>query len=85
MTDEEFSGLSLDELEKIRVDLEFNIENARNTIMEENLKMEKYKLENQRRQHNYIPMIFELLKILGEKNELESAYNTAKASMEMKK
>lgn len=30
-------------------------------------------------------MIFELLKILGEKNELEAIYNNAKESMQTKK
>ena len=40
-------------------------------------KMDKYKKENERRQHNYIPFIFELLKIMGEKGVLEETYKEA--------
>lgn len=45
MTDDEFAGLTIDELEKIKADIEFNIENARNAIFEENMKAEKYKVK----------------------------------------
>jgi hypothetical protein len=42
-------------------------------------------LENERRQHNYIPLIFELLKIMAEKNALEDVYSNAKKDLETKK
>ena len=39
--------------------------------------MNKYREENERRQHNYIPFIFELLKTMAEKGVLEEAYKQA--------
>jgi hypothetical protein len=41
---DEYDNLSVDDLERIYGDLQFNLENTRNTIMEEKLKYEKYKV-----------------------------------------
>lgn len=46
-------------------------------IIFETQKFEKYKQENERRKHNYIPLAMEILKIMAEKNTLLSAYSTA--------
>lgn len=95
MTDvyEEYNNLSKEDLEKSKTEIEYNIGTIRNQMLEENMKFENYKvtdlayiqIENERRQHNYIPLIFELLKIMAEKNVLEPVYTTAKADMEKKK
>jgi ubiquitin carboxyl-terminal hydrolase L5 len=58
-------------------DINFKIKENDNIIKIEENKMNKYKEENQRRQHNYIPFIFELLKSMGEKGVLDEAYKEA--------
>ena len=46
-------------------------------IKDEEYKVNKYKEENERRQFNYIPFIYEILKIMAEKGELEENYKEA--------
>ena len=41
-------------------------------------------IENERRQHNYIPLIFEMLKMLSEKGVLESIVDDLKQEEENK-
>ena len=73
----EYDSYSKEDLERILNDLEFEMENVRALIDYESNKFDKYKLENERRQHNYIPFIFEVLKIMSEKSALEDIYNEA--------
>ena len=47
-------------------------------------KINKFKLDNEGRQPNYIPLIFELLKLMSEKGNLEDIYNEAKKVEEAK-
>eukprot|EP00058_Branchiostoma_floridae_P007003 XP_002592491.1 hypothetical protein BRAFLDRAFT_118926 [Branchiostoma floridae] len=47
-------------------------------IGEEEQKMRRYKTENLRRKHNYLPMIMELLKILAQEGKLVSLVEKAK-------
>jgi len=47
-------------------------------IDDEVLKRKRYKIENIRRKHNYLPLIVELLRILGEKGQLLPLYEKAK-------
>jgi len=47
-------------------------------IDDEILKRKRYKIENIRRKHNYLPLIVELLRILGEKGQLSPLYEKAK-------
>ena len=49
---------------------EAEIDSARSEIAEEEHKWRKWKVENVRRRFNYIPFIFNLLKVLAEKNQL---------------
>lgn len=37
-----------------------------------------FKIENIRRKHNYLPLIVELLRVLGEKQQLLPLYEKAK-------
>ena len=53
-------------------------------IEDEKEKANKYRRENERRQHNYIPLIFELLKIMNEKGKLEEVYTEAQKNLEAK-
>lgn len=54
-------------------------------VAEEERKMKKYKVENIRRKHNYLPFIMELLKILSEKGQLLPLVEKAKEKAEKKK
>ncbi|XP_067131782.1 ubiquitin carboxyl-terminal hydrolase isozyme L5 [Centruroides vittatus] len=47
-------------------------------IAEEDAKMKKYKIENVRRKHNYLPLIMELLKVLAEEGKLQVLVEKAK-------
>jgi ubiquitin carboxyl-terminal hydrolase L5 len=47
-------------------------------IDEEIWKSKKYKIENIRRKHNYLPLIMELLKILAKEGKLIPLYQKAK-------
>ena len=44
----------------------------------------KWKAENERRRHNYVPLIFELLKKLAQKNMLSDMYKKANDLKEQK-
>lgn len=46
-------------------------------VLNEDKKFERYRIENTRRKHNYIPFAMELLKILVEKNLIDGIYNEA--------
>merc|ERR1712079_372606 len=47
-------------------------------LAEEENKRSKWKLENVRRRHNYLPLIMELLRSLAKRGELLPIYNKAK-------
>lgn len=54
------------------------IVHLRMMISEEEAKMARYKAENIRRKHNYLPLIIEILKQLGEQGKLVESYDKAK-------
>ena len=85
--DEKFSDynkLNKDGLKKSLNDFNEMIQTNKIVIQDEEDKVNKFKLENERRQHNYIPLIFELLKLMSEKGNLEDIYNEAKKVEEAK-
>ena len=71
-------------MEKSLLEFENMIQSNKINIQDEEEKINKFKLENERRQHNYIPLIFELLKLMSEKGNLEDIYNEAKKVEEAK-
>lgn len=48
-------------------------------IADEEDKMKRYKIENARRKHNYLPLIVEILKLLAKDGKLVPLYERAKA------
>ncbi|NWR61521.1 UCHL5 hydrolase, partial [Bucorvus abyssinicus] len=54
-------------------------------IEEENQKLKRYKIENIRRKHNYLPFIMELLKTLAEHQQLIPLVEKAKEKQNAKK
>ena len=74
---EEYNKMDKKDLENSLKDFETSIKNNLQTIKDEEYRVQKYKEENERRQFNYIPFIYELLKIMSEKGELEENYKEA--------
>ena len=74
---EEYNKMSKEQLESTLNDFENLIKNNAQTIKDEEYRVSKYKEENERRQFNYIPFIYELLKTMAEKGELEENYKEA--------
>ena len=66
-------------------DVTFDFENIGVQIAEEIDRQAKWKAENERRRHNYVPAIFELLKQLAKKDLLEDLYKEAVKRKETKK
>ncbi|KAH8257415.1 hypothetical protein KR038_008934 [Drosophila bunnanda] len=59
-------------------DRQTEINSLRTYIQYEIQKKKRYKVENVRRKHNYLPFIVELLKMLGETGQLMPIYEKAK-------
>ena len=74
---EEFNHMNKEQLNDKLNTINYKIKENDNIIKIEQNKMNKYREENERRQHNYIPFIFELLKTMAEKGVLEEAYKEA--------
>lgn len=65
-------------------DVQSEISKLHMLIAEEEQKQKRYKMENVRRKHNYLPLIMELLKILAEEGKLVHLVEKAKQKMEEK-
>ena len=71
---EEFNKMNKEQLEERKKKIEIEINEYNNGINIEKMKINKYKEENERKQHNYTPFIIELLKIMGEQGILQEKY-----------
>ena len=80
----EYNSMSKENLENCLKEINNQISKSDLIISDEEEKVKKYKEENERRQHNYIPLIFEILKIMSENGTLEETYETAKKLEEEK-
>jgi ubiquitin carboxyl-terminal hydrolase L5 len=80
----EYNNMSKENLENCLKEINNQISKSDLIISDEEEKIKKYKEENERRQHNYIPLIFEILKIMSENGTLEETYETAKKLEEEK-
>ena len=57
---DELNGMNKEQLEEKLKNIELEINECNNGINIEKMKMNKYKEENEKRQHNYVPIIFEI-------------------------
>eukprot|EP00800_Vazella_pourtalesii_P007202 TRINITY_DN1956_c0_g1_i2.p2 TRINITY_DN1956_c0_g1~~TRINITY_DN1956_c0_g1_i2.p2 ORF type:complete len:150 (+),score=50.65 TRINITY_DN1956_c0_g1_i2:768-1217(+) len=67
-----------EQLQVIIEAVEEEIEKLQNFISEEDAKNNRYHIENIRRKHNYLPVILEVLKLLGKKKMLVPLAEKAK-------
>ena len=62
----------------ITTDMQNEIQRLLMLCEEEDNKRKRQKIENVRRKHNYLPLIVQLLRMLGEKGQLLPLYEKAK-------
>lgn len=71
-------GTTIDELEAQQASVNLTIEEYREQLRDEEIKHAKWKEENVRRRHNFIPFAMTLLKKLAERGKLKDAVDNAK-------
>uniref|UniRef100_A0A7S0RD90 Ubiquitin carboxyl-terminal hydrolase n=1 Tax=Chlamydomonas leiostraca TaxID=1034604 RepID=A0A7S0RD90_9CHLO len=73
------------ELQGLLVSLEDEIIRAGESLASENAKRERWRHENIRRRHNYIPLLFNMLKVFGESGKLDALIKAAKETQPAKR
>lgn len=68
-----------------RLLLQGEADNLKRMLAEEEAKMQRYRLENVRRRHNYLPLIMEMLKTLAQEGKLVELVGQAKERSKLKK
>ena len=71
-------GTTVDELEAQQASVNLTIADYQEQLRDEELKHKKWKEENVRRRHNFIPLAMTILKKLAEKGKLKPAVDSAK-------
>lgn len=74
---EELSKQSTETMQASLSEIEQSINNQEVKIQSEVERNQKWKVENERRKHNYVPFIFELLEQMAKKNMLETIFKEA--------
>lgn len=64
--------------------IQAEIDQCHEAIRQENNKRHKFKIENTRRKHNYLPFIIEMIRILAAEEKLMPLIETAKKKLEGK-
>lgn len=76
---------SVSELQAVVKNIDRDISRLQTLIEAEDDKMLRYKVENIRRKHNYLPLIMEILKVLAKKGNLVPLVEKAKEEVQAKK
>lgn len=77
LSEEQKQPLSEEQKQAKAVEVSSLVEIAQAQLKEEQEKNDKWKSENQRRKHNYVPLIFELLQQLAKKDMLQPLMDQA--------